>query len=252
MNTLSEFFRKHLPAISDAPTDVPFGAKIGATLRFPIDDIIKTSESNGLVIPPDVENDTIQRIGRLRVDGVGDFYRFFVNKKDDNPQFIQLYKNNRGSLVEATYYSQIASFIPETSEEQDLFVGANGCGLGDISYDLSKSFVLENGPIENNSANRSFSYDDSINFYREGPSQADFLAPFEGVEIQSTDDSGEHGLKQRVWFSMYQRGLNNGQHENLLVATQLVESVDGDDSRRSITVAFYSGIPIDHHHIFVD
>jgi hypothetical protein len=252
MSKLSSFFKTHLPGVTATPSDVPFGAKVGSVVRFPLEPVLSAQESNGLVQPPSVEQEIIRRIGKVTLPGLGHLFRFFLNSDGTPVRCLQLYRDEFGQLVEAMYYSEVHSLIPTTDEEQELFTGASDQGLGDSSYNFPKDLLVDGPLYTKEDLFRVFLREDALTFSREGSSSAAFLKPYEAEETQLTDLNGECGLQRHLWFTPYVRALHNQQTETLLITTGLVSSVDGDESRRSIDTSFWAGVSVDQAHVFVD
>ncbi|UUZ48220.1 hypothetical protein LP420_35850 [Massilia sp. B-10] len=57
------------------------------------------------------------------------------------------------------------------------------------------------------------------------------------------------GLKQEMYYMPYVRELAGGGHEYLIITTEIIDSVNGDTSKRGIHVDFVIGIPMEQERI---
>ena len=123
-------------------------------------------------------------------------------------------------------------------------------GLGDASYTLWREQLADTlSPADLANA---FGDNDQITYARDaGAQDAAFVQPFTGKEIRIDDAQGMKGLKQQLYFMPYVRELAGGGREYLLITTEILDSVDGDTTKRGIHVDFVIAIPIEQQRITV-
>jgi hypothetical protein len=148
------------------------------------------------------------------------------------------------------YCTQLARIIPETADDQDAYTGAAGYGLGDAGYTLWREQLADT--LDDASLATVFGSADRVEYTRDaGAPDAQFVAPFHGRETRIDDAEGVHGLRQEMYFMPYVRKLADGSREYLLITTEIVESVDGDASKRGIHVDFVIGIPLEQERVVI-
>jgi hypothetical protein len=129
-------------------------------------------------------------------------------------------------------------------------MGVGGTGLGDLSYTLWRAQLAALGAAEAD-LDAAFGASDHIEYRRDaGDPAQNFLAPFTGSETRIDDAAGEHGLQQRIYFMPYVRTIDSGR-EYLLIATEIIDSRDGDAAHRTIQVDFTIAIPLDMERISI-
>ena len=248
----SALFRKHTSDDEPSSTpNVPLDARIGGLLKIQQTPFIRAQVDGSLVVPPSEQEDRIVAISRVKLGKAGDLYRFFLSTEETTGvmKFVQIYRDAQGDLSEFQYFSSLTSFIPETREDQDLFTGRAGRGLGDREYSLFKGQL--SGAVPDAVLAGAFSSEDTpATFVRDGGGDQDFASPYHVEETRVETANGEQGLNQEVFFTPYRRQVGQTE-ENLLIATQIVSSADGDDRKRSINVWFYAGLPLEQERIQV-
>lgn len=75
-----------------------------------------------------------------------------------------------------------------------------------------------------------------------GDPEEAFVPPYRGTETRIDDATGAKGLSQDVFLTPYVRALTDGSREYLLISTEVVHSIDGDASKRSVHVDFMVGL----------
>lgn len=224
---------------------LPFGARIGSLLDIRKAAFIRAQGGGSLVVPPAPDEVSIQAISRVKLDGLsGKLYRYYLAKGDEGKEerFLQVYVDEAGDVAELLYCSTLTRFVPETEEDQALFTGRDGRGLGEQTFTLARE-QLEGLDIDPMLLERNLNGADTIEYQREVPGP-EFVAPFKGVETRLDDASGTQGLTQRVYHMTYVRDLATCV-EQFLISTEIVDSQDGDTSRRAIHVDFMVGIPLE-------
>lgn len=254
------FAKKGVAKHGDAPTaltervdaGLPLGARIGAMLTMQMSPLIRANANGSLVAMPATADALIKAVGRVRLNLEGNLHRFYLDLEDqdcEQERFLQVYTNAPGTVAEILYCTRLTRIIPETKEEQDAFTGEGGVGLGVKTYTLWKTQLEELG-LSASALQLVFGDTDHIEYTRDTGGLDDFKPPYVGSETRVDDTNGEHGLKQKIYFMPYVRGIGGGL-EYLLITTEIVESQDGDTSRRSIHVDFMIGIPMELERVTV-
>ncbi|MCG2585196.1 DUF2491 family protein [Massilia sp. TS11] len=230
----------------DAPQDrgLPLGARIGSLVHLQQSPLLRASAGGSLLALPDEHATRILAISQLKLNMDGKLYRYYLDTgdADGDETFLQLYVNARGELAELLFCSQLTRLVPETVEEQEMFTGAAGSGLGDASYTLWR-WQLEEFGLDLDAI---FGSADEIVYQREaGHPDTPWIAPFRGSETRIDDAGGHSGLKQEVYLMPYTRPLADGLRESLLISTEILASVNGDSRQRGIHVDFVIGIPVE-------
>ena len=238
---------------SRADDGLPLHARIGSLVTLQIAPFLRAQGAGSLIIAPEHLQATIRAIGHLKLNFDGDIYRYYLATGDDERErecFLQVVLDADGKVQEFMYCTRLIRFVPETAEEQDMFTGAAGEGLGQKFYSLYPDQLADAGCSEA-TITAALQGEEQVCFIREaGPADAEFYPPFSGGEVRIDDAIGEHGLEQRVWFMPYARDL--GQlREYLLISTELVNSRDGDAGKRAMYVDLVVGIPLEAERVVV-
>lgn len=230
---------------------LPLGARIGSLVRLQQSTLIRALTLGSLVDLPGSGEDRILAISRVQLDMAGSLYRYYLCTGEQE-KFLQLYCDPAGTLSDLLYCSRLTSLIPETVEDQQAFLGEAGYGLGDRSYTLWRDQVAELG-FDDASLAAAFGESDQISYSRDaGDPQREFIEPFRGIETRIDDASGQHGLRQEIVFMPYTRTLGtDGQHEDLLISTEILQSRDGDERQRGIQVDFMIAVPLELERLVV-
>jgi hypothetical protein len=245
-----------------ADDGLPFGARVGGVLVVQPSGFIRANINGSIIMAPANPDNVIKGISRLRLDMPGKVHRFYLNldtEGSDNgagggrESFLQVFTDANGDSKEILYCSHFTRMIPETEEDQTAFTGEGGYGLGQYNYSLSREQLLACGIDATTLAGAMTADADGILYSRDiGSSDQDFIAPLQGTETRIDDAIGEHGLKQSIYYMPYVRELKGaGGREYLIITTEIVESRDGDASRRSIHVDFMVGIPLEPERVSV-
>jgi hypothetical protein len=241
-----------LDADHRADDGLPLGARIGSLVRIQQSPIIRAQANGSLIAAPADADDRVLAVSQLRLEPSTELYRLYLVKGDDegHEKFLQVFCGPGGEIAEILYCTQLARVIPETAEDQEAYTGGAGYGLGDAGYTLWRDQLADMlSPADLVSV---FGEHDRLDYTRDaGAREAAFVAPFRGQEIRIDDAQGKHGLRQELYFMPYVRMLASGEREYLLITTEIVDSVDGDASRRGIHVDFVIGIPMEAERIVV-
>ncbi|HEV7816363.1 MAG TPA: DUF2491 family protein [Janthinobacterium sp.] len=231
---------------------LPLGARIGSLISVQQSPLIRASSNGSLITLPAAADTRIVAVSQIRLNLAGGLFRYYMatGDIDAKEKFIQLFRNGQGQIAEIMYCTQLARVIPETAEDQDAYTGAAGYGLGDQSYTLWREQLAD--MLDAADLAQVFGDSDRLDYRRDaGDTQAEFVAPFSGAEIRIDDAGGTHGLEQQMYFMPYVRELQDGSHEYLLITTEIVNSVDGDTSKRGIHVDFVIGIPVEQERVVI-
>lgn len=226
--------------------DLPLGARIGGFLRLQKTPFIRAISEGSLIDMPTDAQSVIKAISRVKLNLSGSLYRYYLQKGDVNEKeiYLQVYVNELGEVSEAIYCTHLTRLIPESDEDQKIFMGLAGYGLGDKRYSLWRFQLEELGYVESD-LQVIFGSDETIDYYRDaGDQDQEFLTPFTGSEVRLDDAIGQQGLQQEVYFMPYKREVK-GNTEYLFITTELVKSKNGDTSQREIHVDFMVGIPVE-------
>jgi hypothetical protein len=243
---------KGVGAATRADDKLPLGARIGSLVQMQVSPIIRAQSGGSLIATPAAGDTRVVAASQIKIAPATGLYRLYLVTGDANAdeKFIQVFSNDDGSVAELLYCTQLARVIPETEEDQDAYTGVAGYGLGDASYTLWREQLADTlSPAELANA---FGDNDQITYARDaGAQDAAFVQPFTGKEIRIDDAQGMKGLKQQLYFMPYVRELADGGREYLLITTEIIDSVDGDTTRRGIHVDFVIAIPIEQERITV-
>lgn len=237
--------------------DLPLGARIGGFLRLQKSPFIRAISEGSLIDMPTDAQSVIKAISRVKLNMSGSLYRYYLQTGDlhtgnanEKEIFLQVYVNALGQVSEAIYCTQLTRLIPETEEDQQIFMGLAGYGLGDKCYSLWRFQLEELGYVASD-LQVIFGDDETIDYYRDaGDIDQDFLVPFTGSEVRLDDALGQQGLQQEIYFMPYKREVK-GHTEYLFITTELIKSKNGDSSQREIHVDFMVGIPVELERVVI-
>jgi hypothetical protein len=245
--------RQHLgqPAPAQQDRDLPLAARIGSLVTLQQSPLLRASSAGSLIALPGAADSRIVAISQLKLNLAGRLYRYYLATGDDDghEKFLQVYTNPQGEC-EVLYCSQLVRVVPESVEEQDLYTGSDGCGLGDLHFTLWRAQLADCGRDEQDLA-QVFETEAGLDFQRDCGDDANFVAPFTGSETRLDDAAGQHGLQQLLHFMPYVRPLRDGGKEYLLITTEVIQSVNGDASKRGIHVDFVVGIPVGQERLVI-
>ncbi len=236
-----------------ADDGLPLRARIGSLVTMQQSTLIRAAGDGSLVRLPAPGDIRILAVSQLRLNQSGELYRYYLDKGDLEAQekFLQVYRNRQGEVAEILYCTQLARLIPETAAEQQAYMGESGYGLGERSYTLSRAQLAAHS-MEQAQLDLVFGEQDDIDFWRDaGAQDTAHIAPFHGSEVRLDDAGGRQGVRQEVYFMPYVRQLRGGAKEYLLITTDIVNSVNGDASKRGIQVDFVIGIPVEQERIVI-
>jgi hypothetical protein len=235
-----------------ADDDVPLGARIGSVVQIQMSPIIRAQTNGSLIAMPAAGDTRILAVSQIRLQPDTELYRLYLDKGDDaaDEKFLQVFCGDDGKVAEVLYCTQLARIIPETADDQDAYTGMAGYGLGDAGYTLWREQLAD--MLGAQELATVFGESDRVDYTRDaGARDAQFVSPFKGRETRIDDAEGQHGLRQEMYFMPYVRQLADGSREYLLITTEIVESVDGDASKRGIHVDFVIGIPMEQERIVI-
>ena len=234
---------------------LPLGARIGSVVQLQKTPFIRAISNGSFIEMPTDAQSTIQAISRVNLELSGKLYRYYLQKGDNGNDgekeiYVQLYVNERGEVAEAIYCTRLIRIIPETEEDQQIYTGRSGYGLGDLHFSLWR-FQLEDLGYGEADIYAAFGDDESIEYHRDdGDPEQEFVQPFVGSEVRLDDALGEQGLKQEIYFMPYRRDIKD-MHEYLFITTEVVQSKNGDAGQREIHVDFMVGVPIDLERLLI-
>jgi hypothetical protein len=235
-----------------ADDGVPLGARIGSVVQMQVSPIVRAQANGSLIAMPAAGDTRILAVSQMRLQPDVELYRLYLDKGDDDAdeKFLQVFCGDDGKVAEVLYCTQLARVIPETADDQDAYMGAAGCGLGDPSYTLWREQLAD--MVDAATLESVFGAADRVDYARDaGAPDAQFVTPFKGRETRIDDAAGMRGLRQEIYFMPYVRSLADGTREYLLITTEIVESVDGDAGKRGIHVDFVIGIPVEQERIVI-
>jgi hypothetical protein len=230
---------------------MPLDARIGSVVQMQHSPIIRAQADGSLIAMPEAGDTRILAVSQMRLQPDTTLYRLYLDKGDQDAKekFLQVFCGDDGKVAEILYCTQLARVVPETADDQDAYTGQAGCGLGDPGYTLWREQLADMlGEAELAAV---FGDGERLDYVRDAGGDAAFVQPFHGREIRIDDAQGMHGLRQELYFMPYVRELAGGGREYLLITTEIIESVDGDSSKRGIHVDFVIGIPMEQERILI-
>jgi hypothetical protein len=230
---------------------VPLDARIGSVVQMQHSPIIRAQADGSLIAMPEAGDTRILAVSQMRLQPDTELYRLYLDKGDEDAKekFLQVFCGDDGKVAEILYCTQLARVIPETADDQDAYTGQAGYGLGDQGYTLWREQLADT--LDEATLATAFGDGERIDYMRDAGGAASFVKPFTGREIRIDDAKGVRGLRQEMYFMPYVRELAGGGREYLLITTEIIESVDGDTSKRGIHVDFVIGIPMEQERIVI-
>jgi hypothetical protein len=230
---------------------VPLDARIGSVVQMQHSPIIRAQADGSLIAMPEAGDTRVLAVSQMRLQPDTELYRLYLDKGDEDAKekFLQVFCGDDGKVAEILYCTQLARVIPETADDQDAYTGQAGYGLGDQGYTLWREQLADT--LDEATLATAFGDGERIDFARDAGGAANFVKPFTGREIRIDDAKGVRGLRQEMYFMPYVRELAGGGREYLLITTEIIESVDGDTSKRGIHVDFVIGIPMEQERIVI-
>ena len=236
---------------------LPLGARIGGIIQLQKTPFIRAISNGSFIEMPVDSQNIIKAISCVNLNISGKVYRYYLALGDAGQKeiFLQIYVNAQGEIGDIVYCSQLTRIIPETEEDQQLFMGLSGYGLGDRSYCLWREQLAELGYGEAD-LRAAFGDEEAIEYWRDaGDPEQEFIQPFIGSETRLDDAQGINGLKQEIYYMPYRREINTqeggGSLEYLFITTEIVKSQNGDSSKRDIHVDFMVGIPVELERVVI-
>lgn len=235
---------------------LPLGARIGGLVQLQKTPFIRAISNGSFIEMPTDSQNIIKAISQVNLTISGSLYRYYLSLGDAGNKeiFLQVYVNPQGELGDIIYCSQLTRIIPEMEEDQELFMGLAGAGLGDKNYCLWREQLAELGYGEAD-LHAAFGSAEAIEYWRDaGDPEQDYIQPFIGSETRLDDTQGINGLKQEIYYMPYRRELKEdtpGSLEYLFITTENIQSQNGDTRKRQIHVDFMIGIPVDLERIVI-
>lgn len=236
--------------------NLPLNARVGSVVVLQKTPMIRAQAQGSLLEMPSDDETLIVAISRIRTELEGKLYRYYLQSGDADiaEKFIQVYVDANGEVKELAYYSRLCRLVPESVEDQQIFSGEAGYGLGDASYTMWR-WQLEEMGWDEDRLQATFLDQDHVLFQRDaGDPHAEFVMPFRGTETRIDKADGSEGLQQQVIFMPYSRALSQEQNQHrelMLISTEIIESTNGDRNKRGIYVDFMIGIPVETERLVV-
>jgi hypothetical protein len=234
-----------------ADAGLPLKARIGSVVQLQRSPVIRAQANGSLVAMPGEGDTRILAVSQLRLQPGTELVRLYLDKGDGDSKemFLQLFCGDDGEVAEILYCTQLARVIPETADDQDAYTGMAGYGLGDPGYTLWREQLAD--MLDEAALASVFGDSERLDYVRDAGDSSTFVQPFKGREIRIDDAQGVHGLRQELYFMPYVRELAGGGREYLLITTEIIDSVDGDTSKRGIHVDFVIGIPLEQERVVI-
>ena len=236
--------KKPSPAPDGAvPAEAPLNARIGSLLDMQRSDFVVLSSS--LLVVPGATQQPIEAISRLHLDADENLrlFRFYTRRgkqaRGDGSEFLQVMMDGN-EATDVAYYQHLCRQTPQTREEQAPFKG-EGFGLGELNFWLGED-LLEAAGIAQAKIDELLLAGNPLGFERDTPG-ATYVTPFTGRETRLDDEAGLTGLSQQFWMMPYTRTLPDGNTERLLIAFEVVDSVDGNPVQQ-VHVDYWAGLSI--------
>lgn len=238
---------------------LPLSGRVGGLLTLQMTPFIRAATGGSLLTIPALPTAAlptalIKAISRVKLNLDGKLYRYYLetgDKDDEQEIFLQIYEDSTGEVAEMLYCTRLMRMTPETEDDQAVFTGANGTGLGDKKFTVWREQLNDCGFSEA-ALNNIFGAEQSFVYLRDTSRSTDgFVTPFTGTESRVDDANGEHGLKQELYYMPYVRKTAGGMDEYLLIATEVIEDQNGDASKRAIHVDFMIGIPLEKERVTI-
>lgn len=237
----------------DASADkgLPYGARIGSVVTLKTNPFLR---AQGSLVGLPQPFQSVVGVSRLHVELNGQAYRLYTALGDDDSglkSFLQIYTDANTAVLEVVYFRRMTRLIPQSTQEQDAFLGEHPDGLGQLTFSIQKAQMqhldLGAGVVET-----AFGGDEEIVYDRAvGGGNSNFVAPFKGFENRIENAAGSKGLHQDITFMPYQRTLAGGATEQLLISTEVVSDRNGDENAREIHVDFMVGLVLNANDFLV-
>ncbi|WP_018607700.1 DUF2491 family protein [Uliginosibacterium gangwonense] len=235
---------KAISRLATQDEGLPLGLSIGSMFGIPRADFAVLQ--GGLITTPPAAEFPVISISRVKLEDNPDLpiYRFYTDVGRDRlgqgEAFLQVF-GAAGAIEEIGYYQFLYRLIPQTEEEQRLYMG-EGYGLGETDYYLSADQLAALG-IPSARIEEALAGEDCLHYTRDVPG-GDYISPFCATETRLDDQAGVSGLRQEIRFMPYVRTLPDGNKEHLLISFEILESLDGA-RKQQIHVDFMIGLTID-------
>lgn len=144
--------------------------------------------------------------------------------------------------MEVFHYTYLLRLVPAISDDLIPYTGEVDYGIGDAEFCLEAD-LLQHSILPESAWREVLAERESLKYYRDTPTDADYIRPYSGSENRLDDPYGYTGISQRVVYMPYHRKLSSGATERLLINCEHVESVDGEPER-DLHVNFYIGLAL--------
>lgn len=224
---------------------LPYGAQIGSLMAVPRASFAILD--GALLKVPASSQMQVTAVSRVRLDADPsmEIYRLYTHtgeqRSDAGQAFLQVFVRD-GQPVEATYYQHLFRLIPTSPEDQAAYQG-NGYGLGDQWYNLGADQLALANLTEDQIA-ALLNGAEALDYERDTPPGADYVAPYTAVENRLDDATGVNGMRQKMHFMPYVRTLADGNREQLLISFEVVESTNGQRAPE-VHVDFMVGLTLE-------
>ncbi|UUZ53809.1 hypothetical protein LP419_35285 [Massilia sp. H-1] len=227
------------------------GARIGSVVQMQKGSVIRAQTNGSLIGMPDDGDTRVLAVSQIKLNLDGALFRFYLAKgdQDADEKFLQVYADPDGDIAEIMYCTQLARVVPETAEDQDAYTGVARRGPGrPVLHAVARAVgrpaqrCRPGHRVRRQRPHR-------LHARRLSNLDAAFVRPFFGKETRIDDAGGMQGLKQEMYYMPYVRELAGGGREYLIITTEIIDSVNGDTSKRGIHVDFVIGIPMEQERI---
>lgn len=231
--------------------NLPFKAKLGSLVSIKASPLIKAKMDDSIVpyiSGESLTNLPITAISRIRLNFLTGLkvFRFYLDKgdvSDSSESFIQVTCDLDLNPKEILLFFKVARLFPQSREEIDAYLGNDQSGLGARSFDLWSGELSDSLKSATVSL---FDKEELITYNRDIGDDEEFIPPMKGSEERIDSIDGSEGIKQSIVFMPYSRRLGQSStFEQLLISTEILESVNGSSKNKSIHVDIMAGIPLE-------
>ncbi len=231
----------------EAAPKLPLQARIGSRVAIQASAFISADISGSLLNSGDDFGLSVVSMSSVLFDGMNQkAYRYYTSNGDNDTKetFIE-FLSGEDNLVPAELMvcTKIQRQYPTDPEEQAMYMGKRSPdGLGSRFYALGRDTLLELGFSEEKLA-QVLGDRDELEYERDIDNSLEFVRPLHGYETRIDNDTGSEGMRQELYYMPYVRDLQNGGKEFLIISTEVVKSLNGNESDcLEIHVDFVIGI----------
>jgi hypothetical protein len=224
---------------------LPFGASFGSLITVPRAEFAVLSGT--LLQPPESAQAPLIAVGQLQVTDAPrmEIFNLYFDKghgpDGQGRRFLQVYVDD-GQVVEVFHYSHLLRFVPASAEDLIPYTGEAEYGIGDAEFGLEAD-LLQHSKLPEAIWRKVLAGGERLKYFRDTPTDADYIRPYRGIEDRLDDPYGYTGLRQRMVYMPYHRKLAGDDIERLLLSCEHVESVDGE-AEHDLHVNFYIGMAL--------